>query len=128
MVLANKKPYHTYNSELTTRARDLRKNSTLSEVLLWEKLKRRQLLGYKFMRQKEFGPYIVDLYCHQLQLVIEIDGLSHDFKMEYDKKRQNYLESCGLSIVRFNDLDVKKDINNVIQRIVDWINHYEQSK
>ena len=71
-----------YNPKLKEFARQLRKNSTLSEVLLWEKLKQRSM-GVQFHRQVPLLEYIVDFYCHELQLAIEIDGVSHDFK--YDK-------------------------------------------
>ena len=113
--------FHSYNPKLTARARDLRKNSTLSEVLLWENLKGRQLSGYKFRRQTTILKYIVDFYCKELQLAIEIDGLSHDYKIEYDAIRQQNLENAGITMLRFNDLEIKKDIQNVLQRIGEWI-------
>ncbi|WP_421805015.1 endonuclease domain-containing protein [Flagellimonas sp.] len=77
-----------YNPKLKEFARQLRKNSTLSEVLLWEKLKQRSM-GIQFHRQVPLLEYIVDFYCHELQLAIEIDGVSHDFK--YDKGQQREL-------------------------------------
>ena len=75
-----------YNPELKQRARDLRKQGVLSEVLLWNQLKGRKLRGYQFMRQKPIGAYIVDFYCSKLRLVIEIDGESHSGKFDYDEK------------------------------------------
>mgnify|MGYP001613197120 CR=1 FL=1 len=113
--------FQTYNPKLIERARELRKNSTLSEILLWEKLKGRQLSGYKFRRQSAILKYIVDFYCKELNAVIEIDGLSHDYKMDYDAIRQKNLENAGITILRFNDLEIKKDIKNVLQQISEWI-------
>ena len=74
----------------------LRKNSTLSEVLLWEQLKNKQLIGYDFHRQKPIDEFIVDFYCPKLKLVIEIDGESHDGKIQEDKTREEKLKSLGL--------------------------------
>jgi very-short-patch-repair endonuclease len=103
-----------YNPKLKQAARDLRKQGVLSEVLLWTHLKGRKVSGYQFMRQKPIGDYIVDFYCSPLHLVIEIDGESHVGKPGYDSNRQEYLKSIGLRVIRFNDVDVKKDINAVM--------------
>lgn len=117
-----------YNPKLKQRARELRKNSTLSEVLLWEELKNRKMYGYKFLRQKPIGNYIVDFFCNKLKLVIEIDGDSHDEEnYSYDMKRQNWLESKDLSVLRFDDLEVKKDMDNVLSSIEGWIRNWEES-
>ncbi len=86
-----------YNPKLKALSRKLRKYGALSEVLLWEQLKGRKMKGYRFMRQKPVGNYIVDFYCSKLKLVIEIDGESYDRRCLYDKKRQHALESAGLS-------------------------------
>ena len=110
-----------YNPKLKARAIELRNNSTLSEVLLWNQLKARKMKGYQFMRQKPIGNYIVDFFCSKLKLVIEIDGESHIDKVEYDKKRQQELEATGLSFLRFSDLDVKSNLNGVLQMIEKWI-------
>lgn len=79
------------------------------------------MLGYDFHRQKPIGNYIVDFFCYKLRLVIEIDGESHKDKYEYDQKRQKYLENLGLSVLRFDDYEVKKDIDNVLRVIRIWI-------
>ena len=73
-----------YNPDLKQRSKELRKNATYSEKLLWKHLRSRQLLGYQFMRQKPIYNYIVDFYCSALKLVIEIDGITHNDKQEYD--------------------------------------------
>jgi len=112
---------YTYNPITKSRAKDLRNNATLSEVLLWEKLKGKQLLGYQFNRQKRIGNYIVDFYCHKLCLIVEVDGFSHNFKVDYDKKRHTDLEALGLNVLHIGDTLVKEDIDNVIQIIFDTI-------
>ena len=110
-----------YNSKLKERARYLRNNSTLSEVLLWRHLKGKQMLGFDFDRQKPIDNYIVDFFCNELMLAIEIDGDSHDSKVEYDKNRQTKLESVGLRFLRFSDLDVKSNMEGVISTIENLI-------
>jgi len=110
-----------YNPKLKFCARELRKQGVLSEVLLWDRLKGRKMRGYQFMRQKPIGDYIVDFCCSKLGLVIEIDGESHDGKFRYDMERQKFIESIGLTVIRFNDDDVKRDIANVLMAIDGWI-------
>ena len=97
-----------YNPKLKQLARNLRNNSTLSEVLLWQHLKGKKMKGYDFHRQKPVGNYIVDFFCNKLMLAIEIDGMSHDEKINEDEERQKRIESFGISFLRFNDLDIKK--------------------
>ncbi len=103
-----------YNPKLKSLARDLRKNSTLSEVILWNKIKGKRL-RYQFHRQVPIDEYIVDFYCHELLLAIEIDGSSHDYNFEYDDQRQKKLEFLGIEIVRFLDKDVKHGLNDVLR-------------
>ncbi len=110
-----------YNPKLKAKSRELRNNSTLAEVLLWNQLKARKMRGYQFMRQKPIGNYIVDFFCSKLKLVIEIDGDSHSNKQDYDLKRQQELEALGLSFLRFYDRDVKQNMSGVLQTIEDWI-------
>jgi very-short-patch-repair endonuclease len=106
---------------LKSRAKNLRKKGVLSEVLLWNQLKGRKMDGYHFMRQKPIGDYIVDFFCDKLRLVIEIDGESHDGRFLYDAERQEFLESIGFTVLRFNDADVKRDMANVLLAIEGWI-------
>jgi len=109
-----------YDSRLKEYAKFLRRNATLAEVLLWKELKGRRL-GYDFDRQRPIGRYIVDLYSKDLQLAIEIDGQSHNDKVESDAERQKELESTGVRFLRFWDHDVKTDIASVVARIRQWI-------
>ncbi|MBN2730825.1 MAG: endonuclease domain-containing protein [Balneolaceae bacterium] len=106
-----------YNPKLKPLARQLRNNSTLAEVLLWNELKNRKMLGYQFMRQKPIGEFIVDFYCAKLKLVIEIDGESHRFKLTEDVERQQWLEELGIKVLRFDDLEVKQNIKDVLYSI-----------
>jgi len=110
-----------YNPELKQKARDLRKAGNLSEVLLWNELKQKKMLGFDFTRQQVIGNYIVDFHCPQLNLVIEIDGESHIFKEEYDKKRDEFLKSLGLNVLHFQDIDVKKNLSEIVETIKKWI-------
>jgi very-short-patch-repair endonuclease len=80
-----------YNRGLKELARQLRKNSTLSEVLLWNNIKNKTL-GYEFHRQVPIGEYIVDFFCHELLLAVEIDGSTHDYNFDYDNYKQEELE------------------------------------
>ncbi|HTB07063.1 MAG TPA: endonuclease domain-containing protein [Bacteroidia bacterium] len=112
-----------YNPKFKEIAKDLRKNMTLSEVLLWKKLRNKQMMGYDFDRQKPIDKYIVDFYCKQLSLVIEIDGSSHNNEDVYNKdvERQKQLEGLGVKFLRFNDLEVKKSLPQVLNIIQYWI-------
>jgi very-short-patch-repair endonuclease len=110
-----------YNSNLKELARDLRKNMTLSEVLLWNQLKQRNIQGYDFDRQRPIDNYIVDFYCKELSLAIEIDGDTHFYRYEEDEIRQQTLEKLGVRFLRFDDIEVKKNISNLLRVIEDWI-------
>lgn len=116
-----------YNENLKNLSRELRKNSPCSEVLLWNQLKSGKIKGYKFTRQKPIENYIVDFYSKKLKLVIEIDGITHNEKRDEDKLRQEKLESKGLSVLRFIDEDVRKNMAGVLQVIETWINNYEKN-
>ncbi|WP_235954764.1 endonuclease domain-containing protein [Cyclobacterium salsum] len=108
-------------------SRELRSHATLSEVLLWQKLRASQFRGYAFNRQKPLGNYIVDFYCRKLQLVIEIDGDSHFYaeSVVEDQKRQLILENMGLCFLRFLDNEVKKSMPFVLQEIGAFMDDWE---
>ncbi len=116
-----KRAFVEYNLKLKANSRALRNNSTLSEVLLWQRIRAGNMMGYKFNRQKPLGNYIVDFYCKRLNLVIEVDGSSHDNNYQEDLVRQKDLEELGLTFLRFTDIQVKKDMNSVIREIEIWI-------
>jgi very-short-patch-repair endonuclease len=109
-----------YNPKLKQLARDLRNNSTLSEVLLWRQIKG-QKLGYEFHRQVPIDEFIVDFYCHELMLIVEIDGNSHNDKYDYDMSRQTKLQNLGAKFIRFFDVDVKKNLTGVLSTLRDKI-------
>ncbi len=106
-----------YKPRLIPLARELRKQATLAEVLLWQHLRNRQFHGLDFHRQKPVDEYIVDFYCPTLSLVIEIDGSSHDPKLEQDRQRQARLEELGLTVIRFLDREVKTNLAGVLQAL-----------
>ena len=110
-----------YNPKLKERARELRRNMTLAEVLLWKRLKAGQILGYKFNRQRPLDEYIVDFYCKELLLAIEVDGRSHNNRQGQDAQRERRLEELGVTILRFWDHDVKTDMESVVARIAEWV-------
>jgi very-short-patch-repair endonuclease len=110
-----------YDSRSVSRARKLRKQGILSEVLFWNQLRSRRLRGYKFFRQKPIGPYIVDFFCEELFLIIEIDGYSHQEKDQYDKDRDHFLRSFNFHIVHFRDEDIRKNLTGVLLVIEKWI-------
>ncbi|MCG8410934.1 MAG: HsdR family type I site-specific deoxyribonuclease [Bacteroidales bacterium] len=106
-----------YNPKLKERARNLRKAGNLSEVLFWNQVKKGQFKGFDFDRQKIIGNYIVDFYCSNCQVVIEIDGSSHDAKEEYDAKRDIYLKSLGLTVIHIPVEDVLKRMNALMEML-----------
>jgi very-short-patch-repair endonuclease len=110
-----------YKHHLKETARKLRKNSTLAEIMLWYELKGRKLRGYDFDRQRPIDNYIVDFYCKDLQLAIEIDGESHYGNEEADEERQRKLESLGVHFLRFEDIDVRLKLDKVVGAIEKWI-------
>jgi type I restriction enzyme R subunit len=104
---------------LTGKARELRAKQTPAEEVLWELLRDRQLLGAKFRRQHQFGEYICDFFCNDVKLVIECDGEPHSeaARMKHDAKRDAYLKSQGLTVVRFANERVLNDTETVLQEI-----------
>ena len=115
----NSKNYFSlpYNPKLKERARELRQAGNLSEVLFWNQVKNKQFKGFDFDRQKIIGNYIVDFYCPNCQVVIEIDGSSHDDKVEYDKERDQYLESLGLTVIHIPVNDIMFELGNVMEML-----------
>ncbi len=118
--MRNTTKYHAlpFNPKLKERARQLRRAGNLSEVLLWNQLKNKQFLGLDFDRQKIIGNYIVDFYCAQQQVVLEVDGSSHDDKQEYDALRDAYLIGLGLAVIHILDSDVKKHLAGVMTMLL----------
>jgi len=113
-----------YKRTLKTHARALRSNMTEAEKVLWDKLRRKQLAGIQFYRQKPLGPYIADFYCATAKLVIELDGSQHA-EPEHranDELRDQYLMQLGLRVLRFDNRQVLLEIDGVLQEIRRVIN------
>ncbi len=103
-----------FNPRLKERAKALRKAGNLSEVLLWNQLRKGQFKGLDFDRQKIIGNYIVDFFCAEKNTVVEVDGSSHDDKADYDAQRDAFLAGLGLHVVHILDKDVKQDMAAVM--------------
>ena len=113
------------NKLLKERARELRKAGNLAEVIFWQTFKDKKKIGFDVDRQVIIGNYIVDFFIPELGLVFEIDGSSHDGKIEYDTERDNFMESLNLQIVRISDIDVKKNIQSIYNFVLKTIKERE---
>ena len=117
-----------FRADLKEKARELRKNMTGPEKKIWyEMLSWDKLSGYHFLRQKPILDYIVDFYCDKLQLIIEIDGQSHDQTQEYDQKRSEELSTLGLRVIRIMNDDVMKNSDWVYNHILQVIQEQQSS-
>ena len=114
--------YLPYNPRLRPLARALRKNGTLAEVLLWQAI-RKKALGCEFHRQVPVGEYIVDFFCPEHMLALEIDGCSHQHPEVYenDVRRQAELESMGVRFLRFDETEVRRNLYGVVETIRQWL-------
>ena len=117
-----------YTQQALVFAKKLRQNMTYSEVKLWMELRNGNMMGYDFDRQKPMLNYIVDFYCKDLMLAIEVDGITHEDEnvILKDPIRQDEIEIYGVSFLRFNALDVVHDINNILRTIQNWIFEFEE--
>ncbi len=124
-----KRKIYPYNPKLKLLARKLRNNSTYAEVLLWNQLKNKKLKGYDFHRQKPILNYILDFFCHELFLAIEVDGITHDNEIQQvkDKARQSEIEALGITFLRFDDMDIKTQMDGVISEILNYVEIFEKS-
>ncbi len=112
--MTRKQVYNTKHFKQTRR--DLRKDSTVEEKILWEKI-RNSKLGVKFKRQESIGNFIVDFYCPSKKLVIEIDGVQHKDNVDYDRERTGCLNDLGVKVLRFWNREVNNDIEKVLEKI-----------
>jgi very-short-patch-repair endonuclease len=108
-----------YDKKLKVLSQHLRNNMTDAEKILWLRLRRKQLKGYPFYRQKIIGSYIVDFYCPKANLVVELDGGQHysDSGQEKDRTRDDVLRKIGLKVLRFSDRDIFENIGGVMEGI-----------
>ncbi|MDD3581794.1 MAG: endonuclease domain-containing protein [Desulfobacca sp.] len=112
-----------FNKNLQPFARELRKNPTEAERQLWGKIRRKQLNGYQFYRQKNIGNFIVDFYCPAARLVIEVDGGQHyavPGRAE-DQKRDDHLADLGLTVIRFSDREIFQNMEGVLENILRFL-------
>ena len=106
----------------------LRKLSTPAEQLLWQNIRNRNMKGLKFRRQHAIGRFVVDYYCHELKLIIEIDGDIHKQKVSRDEYREQILCDLGYRIIRFSNEDVIKSIDIVLEKVVELADRILTSK
>ena len=107
-----------FMSRLVSFAKDLRKNSTDTENVLWKYLRAKRLDGFKFRRQEPLGKYIVDFICFESRVIIECDGGQHAFETEKDRERDQWFERQGYCVLRFWDSDVLKNTEGVLEAIL----------
>jgi very-short-patch-repair endonuclease len=109
-----------YNTSDTKQLRrSLRKDIPMCERILWSKLRNRQVNDLKFRRQYSIGRYVVDFYCAEIKLAIELDGSSHDTdtSADYDLERQSWIESIGIRVIRFTNRDAVLNMNDILEQI-----------
>lgn len=106
--------------EKLQRAKELRREMTPAEKILWEEL-RANKLGVHFRRQQVIAGFIVDFYCHRAWLVVEVDGDVHDLQKEEDERREKVLREMGLRIVRFGNDEVMRNLSTVVGMIKDAV-------
>ena len=109
------------NSETKERIKDLRKNATPQEIILWSRLKAKRFRNLKFRRQEKIGKYIVDFMCLEKKLIIELDGFQHkeENQERYDLERTKFLERQGFRIIRFWNDEVNNNLEGVFLKIED---------
>ena len=131
VIKASKTNNNLYNKKLQPFANNLRKNMTKAEACLWKYVLRAGLLNdYKFRRQRPVLNYIADFMCIELMLIIEVDGITHlyDEIIENNIKRQKDLGKAGFSVLRFNDNEVLRDIENVRRVLEAYVDSFERRK
>ena len=118
--VVDNKPYIKYNTRLTQAARSNRHNPTRAELKLWnEVLRNKQLKQFKFVRQKPIGNFILDFYCSELLLAIEVDGDSHSGKEDHDEERTRLLGEYGIKVIRYTNDQVLNNIDGVYRDLID---------
>lgn len=119
-----------YNPALKKLARKLRNNATKAERVLWHSLSGKQCFGYDFHRQKPIGNYIVDFFCQELMLAIEVDGVSHNQKsvQEKDRAKEEFLNSIGITVLRFQDSEIYPENRDALRAIEEYVLEFEKLK
>ena len=121
---------HFNKSSEKVKRRNLRKNQTFCEKIMWTYLRDRKTLGYKFKRQYSIDHYVIDFYCPELKFAIELDGSVHDMpdKKEYDAYRQEYLEKFGITFCRITNDELMGNANMAFKKIEEEINKAKQNQ
>jgi very-short-patch-repair endonuclease len=117
----NRRKIIPYNPKLKEFARKLRKDSTFTEIMLWNYLRGKQMRGYDFDRQRPIDNFIVDFYSKDLQLAIEVDGESHYVNPGRDIRKDKKLNDLGVTVLRFDDLEIIHKLDKVVESIEKWI-------
>ena len=127
LLTMKKRKLIPYDPKLKAYARELRNHSTQAEIYLWLKLKGKQMRGYDFHRQKPIDRFILDFFCHELMLGIEVDGITHETLevIKKDNVKDKRLQQLGIYVLRFTDYEVKTQMESVLRAIVDYIDVYE---
>lgn len=109
---------HLYNNQnQKQRRQELRKNQTEAEKILWGRIRNRQINSLKFYRQYGIGPYILDFFCPQIRLNVELDGGQHRDRREYDKEREDFLKDKDIATIRFWNSEVLENVEKVLKKI-----------
>jgi very-short-patch-repair endonuclease len=127
--MPDQKPTRTVHPAILARARELRRPLTPQEAKLWGRLRRKQLYGIKFRRQHPMDRFILDFFCYQHKLVVEVDGGQHSEPVQhaYDQARTEWLEGRGLRVIRFTNGDIDTNIDGVLSEIARWCGVEEES-
>jgi very-short-patch-repair endonuclease len=122
--MKDRKMFYGANGSTFRKASMLRTSETKAEKLLWKKLNKNQISGFRFKRQHPIGDCIADFYCHKAKLVIELDGLYHNRAEQkfHDKIRTNFLEEFQIRVIRFSDEEIFTDIERVLEVIKSNLN------
>ncbi len=117
-----------YNPQLKELAKELRNNATKSERVLWKSLSGKQCFGYDFHRQKPLGNYILDFFCQELMLAIEVDGVSHNQEdvRARDKEKEAFLNGLGITVLRFQDNDIYPENRDALAEIERYVLEFEK--
>ncbi len=127
IVIEALNPLHgsvNYLKELTELSRKNRNNPTECEEKIWVEVLSKRKTGYKFLRQKPINRFVLDFYCSELNLAIEIDGDSHNKKKNYDEARNLFLSQIGIKTIRFTDDEVLNNIDEVREKIISFISSF----
>ena len=117
-----------YRSDLRELAKKLRNNATKAERVLWHSLSGKQCFGYDFHRQKPLGNYIVDFFCQELMLAIEVDGVSHNQESVRikDNEKEEFLNSIGVQVLRFQDDEIYPENRDALRAIEEYVIGFEK--